>query len=380
MTTASLPTRTFDAVVDLARATADHGDEHRALAPALVDAAKAEGLFCLLLPESLGGLEAMPAEAVDVLERMAHADGAAGWCAFIGNATGFFGWLDPEVARPMLVDAPAVSAVSIFAPMGVAVPEGDGYRINGQWGFASGSGHSEWFQVGVMVMDGDRPAMRADGSPDWRFAYLPSSDVEILDTWDTIGLRGTGSNDVVVQGALIGPERLAMPMFDAPQAVDPVFQLGFWGLLPLLMAPFVLGVARRSLDELEVALAAENPRPGRATLKEDPQVHHELGRARASLVAARAGLDQATGQAWDAVLSGRPAGQVEHDGLGLAAQHANQVALDIVDVAYRFAPSGVIRHGDVIQRCFRDLHTSRKHIAFGLDGFRGPGRRALGLP
>jgi hypothetical protein len=145
------------------------------------------------------------------------------------------------------------------------------------------------------------------------------------------------------------------------------------------MTPFLLGVARRGLDELEEVLRNEPERPGRSPSRADPQVHYELARARGVLLAARAGLDEAVGGAWDTVLAGQQAGQVEHDRLALAMHHALGASLDAVDVAYRFGPSGVVRRGDPIQRCFRDLHTARKHIGFGLDGYRGTSRRALGL-
>jgi alkylation response protein AidB-like acyl-CoA dehydrogenase len=371
---------TIEAVCEAAREHAGHGEQHRSLAPEVVGAAKAAGLFCLGLPTSLGGLGGTPADCVDAVERVAHADGAAGWCAFIGNATSFYGWLDPEVARDQLAGAPGVAASSIFGPMGVAVPDGSGsFRVEGRWGFASGCLHSELVQVGVMVMDGEAPALRPDGNVDWRFAYLTADEVEVVDTWDTMGLRGTGSNDVVVSGVLVPQERFAMPMFDPPKVDDPIFRFGFWGLLPVLMTPFMLGVARRALDELEEVLRNEPERPGRARTGTDPQVHHELGRARAALSAAQAGLDDAVGTAWDSILGGRTAGQAEHDRLALAMHHGLATSLDAADVAYRFGPSGVVRHGDPIQRCFRDLHTARKHVAFGLDGYRGTSRRALGL-
>jgi hypothetical protein len=169
-----------------------------------------------------------------------------------------------------------------------------------------------------------------------------------------------------------------MPLFDPPKADDAIFRFGFWGLLPVLITPFLLGVARRAVDELECSLRNEPERPGRAHNATDPQVHFELSRARGALQAARAGLDDATGSAWDAVVAGGRSGQAEHDRLSLVMHHALGVSLDAVDVAYRFGPSAVVRHGDVIQRCFRDLHTGRKHVIFGLDGYRGVARRALG--
>lgn len=368
----------FDTVYDAARAHAAEGDEARELTPPVVAAAKDNGLFCMALPERFGGLGLTPVEIVDVIERLSHADGAAGWCGFIGNATAFFGWLEPDVIRAALTDAPHVAAASIFGPTGQARADGrGGYTVKGHWTFASGSGHCEWSQVGVMVMDGERPAMRPDGQPDWRFAYIRTDDLTIIDTWDTIGLRGTGSNDIVAEHIALPAEHLAMPMFDEPRADDEIFQYGFWGLLSVLMGPHPLGVARRALDELEVLLPARGGVNGRARPADDPQIHYEVGRARAAISSARAYLDDAAGGTWDVVLSGRATNHDDRQHLNLAMQNALTTALDVVEVAYRFAGTAALHRDSVIQRCFRDVHTARMHIAFGLEGFRAPARDTL---
>jgi alkylation response protein AidB-like acyl-CoA dehydrogenase len=385
MRTMSLDTEVSDVafgpVIAEARRGADEGEAGRTLGPGVVAAAKDSGLFCMALPRALGGLEVAPAGMVDVLERLAHADGAAGWCGFIGNATSLFGWLEPPVARELLAGAPRVASASVWAPWGRAVPDGrGGYVVDGRWTTASGCRHSEWAQLGVLVMDGDRPRSRPDGSPDWRFAYLPAGDLEVLDNWDTLGLQGTGSHDVVVRSVAVPAEHLAMPMLDEPTFDDPLFRLGFWGISSVLMSPFPLGVARRALDELEAFLPGRFVPPGAVPPAEDPQVHYELGRARAQLAAARAYLDDVTGRAWARATSGSPCDDGHHRDLGLAMQQAMTVGLQVVDTAYRFAGSAAIRRDNVIQRCFRDLHTGVKHIAYGLDGYRGAGRHALGLP
>ena len=140
----------------------------------LIARAKAVGLCRLALPASLGGLELDPLTFPSVAERLAEADGSAGWTIVIGNSTAFFAWLDPDVARDLLADDVAVASTSVFAPRGAAVPTGrDQLTITGRWPFNSVCDHAEWNQVGVMVMDGDRPRVRADGQPDWRFALSP---------------------------------------------------------------------------------------------------------------------------------------------------------------------------------------------------------------
>jgi indole-3-acetate monooxygenase len=107
-------------------------------------------------------------------------------------------------------------------------------------------------------------------------------------------------------------------------------------------------------------------------------VHYEIGRARARLSSARAYLDDATGRAWATVSTGDVGSEDDHRMLGLAMQNAMTTALDVVDVSYRFAGSAVVQRDSVIQRCFRDVHTARMHLGFSLEGYRGPGRNALG--
>jgi alkylation response protein AidB-like acyl-CoA dehydrogenase len=370
----------FNDVVEAARRAGAFGDEHRSLAPEVVEAAKGSGLFCMALPRQFGGLEHDPAGVVDVLERLAHADGAAGWCGLIGQATVFFGWLEPAIAKQFLDGASQVCAATVFAPTGQAIPNGDGsYTVEGRWTFASGCLHSELVQLGVLVMDRDRPARRGDGSPDWRFAYVRTSDVEIVDTWDPLGLRGTGSNDIMVRNLRVPVEHMGMPMLDPPKTDDFFYQLGFWGHTAVVLGPFPLGVARRALDELEALLPTRVPRGGQTPLAQDPQVHYEIGRCRGALGAARSFLDDMVGQVWDQICAGIPASDTDQQRLRLAMQHAMTVGLDAIDTAFRFAGTSVLSRQSALQRCFRDLHTARTHFAFGLEVFRKEGQSALGI-
>jgi alkylation response protein AidB-like acyl-CoA dehydrogenase len=298
----------------------------------------------------------------------------------IGQATAFFGWLDPAVAKELLDGAPNVCAATVFAPTGRAVPAGDdNFNIEGRWTFASGCLHSELVQLGVFVMDGHRPALRGDGSPDWRFAYVRTRDVEIVDTWDPLGLRGTGSNDIVVREMRVPVEHMGMPMLDPPKTDDGFYQLGFWGHTAVVLGPFPLGVARRAFDELEALLPTKVARGGQTPLVQDPQVQYEIGRCRGALGAARSFLDDAVGQAWNRICAGDPASDADQQRLRLAMQHAMTVSLETIDVAYRFAGTSVLGRQSPLQRCFRDLHTARTHFAFGLEVYRKTGRRALGV-
>src|SRR4051794_9645088 len=128
--------------------------------PDLVAEVRAAGLFRLLQPRALGGLELPPAEALAILTELCRADASNGWTTLIrvgGNA--FASWLDPAVARATLGDDADVTTAAVFAPTGRAEPVDGGFRVGGRWPFASGSSHAEWFFNGAFVFDGDTPRM-----------------------------------------------------------------------------------------------------------------------------------------------------------------------------------------------------------------------------
>ena len=188
------------------RARASEGEALRTMPPDLVQTAKSAGLFRLAMPRSLGGLELDPVAIVTTIEELCRADGSAGWTVLIGNSTAFFAWLDPGSAQAMLAGASDVVSTSMFAPLGRARRDAAEFVIDGRWPFNSGCLHAEWYQAAVMVMDGDRPALRPDGRPDMRFAFITRDQAEIIDTWHSMGLRGTGSHDIEVRGLRL-PDR-----------------------------------------------------------------------------------------------------------------------------------------------------------------------------
>jgi alkylation response protein AidB-like acyl-CoA dehydrogenase len=368
-------TAVLDAAAELAvdlRARADETDRLRTVPADLIARAKAAGLCRLALPASLGGLELDPLTFLSVAERLAEADGSAGWTIVIGNSTAFFAWLDPDVARDLLADDVAVASTSVFAPRGAAVPTGrDRLTITGRWPFNSGCDHAEWNQVGVMVMDGDRPRLRADGQPDWRFAFFPAGQGIRHDTWRALGLRGTASHDLELQGLEVHEHHTAAPFFDPPRHDGPLWRLGFVPLLGMLILGFPLGVARRALDEL-AALAPQKRRgPATVALADDAHVQYEAGRAEAALQSARAFAIDVVGAAWDEVLVGDQLSSAGAGRIALAVRQSMLAAKDAVDTAFTLVGASAVYDDHPLQRCFRDIHTAGQHLAFGPDGLKG---------
>src|SRR3954447_15176046 len=286
------------------RASADEGEASRTMPSHLVEATKGAGLFRMAMPAALGGLELDPITIVESIEAVSHADASAGWTTLVGNSTAFFAWLEPTVANDMLGGNSNVVSTSMFAPMGWARRDGGDLVIEGRWPFNSGCVHADWYQVAVVVMNDCQPEVRADGRADVRFAMFPSDGASIIDTWHSLGLRGTGSHDIEVHDLRIPIEHTAAPMLDDPTGSGPLSRLGFFPLLTVLMSGFPLGVARRALDEL--AQLASTKRRGTSTvpIADDSRVQYDIGGADAALLAARAFLVDVLGDAWMTVTTG----------------------------------------------------------------------------
>ena len=344
------------------------GERLRTMPPDLVARAKQAGLFRIGVPRSLGGLECDPVTVVEVIEEISRADGSAGWTVAIGNSVAFFAWLEPLVVTEMLGGDRDIVSTGVFAPMGRAVRDGGDFVLTGRWPFNSGCMHADWFQTGFFVMDGDRPAVRPDGNLDWRFAFYRREQAEIIDTWHTLGLRGTGSHDVAVHGLRIPESHTAMPFYDPPRHESALLALGFSEFTAAILSGIPLGIARRALDELE-AFAPTKRRPNReTTIAEDAHAQFQVGRAEGALLSARAFVIDSFGDAWDHVrTTGAPTPEQQGRML-LSMQQAMDASLRAVDVAYEFTGASAVFDDNPIGRCWRDLHTARQHVVFS--GYR----------
>ena len=181
------------------RATGDEMERMRRVPPHLAQAMKATGLFGMVLPRSWGAPELDPLTQIRIIEAIAIAEGSAGWCAMIGCDSGYItAFLEEDIAREMYSDIWVATAATATAT-GQATPVRGGYRINGRFPFASGCQHSEWAWVGCNVVDNGNQRLSLTGIPETRTCFVRLSECEILDTWFTTGLRGTGSHDLTIR-------------------------------------------------------------------------------------------------------------------------------------------------------------------------------------
>jgi alkylation response protein AidB-like acyl-CoA dehydrogenase len=329
----------------------------RCVPPDLARRLGAAGVFRMFVPSKLGGEPVDPLTAYAIVAELARADASTGWTSMILNTTFFSSWLEPEVARAILETEPWSGMAGMFAPIGRTEPAGDGMvRLTGRYPFNSGSPHASWFCQGAFVTG-------ASGAPEWRFLFLPKSDVEILDTWRVAGLRGTASHDVLVDGVLVPLERTASPIFDRAPHDDPHYRWSFFALLGSLMAGVPIGVARRSLDEF-FALAERKSRGGEGSLATEQVTQLAVAQCEGSVRAAARFVEDSIGAAWDTALGGDDISREQRLAIRLAASHAMRACLEVVDTVFALAGGGALFDDNPLQRCWRDLHAASSHIFF----------------
>lgn len=368
-----------DALAPELRARAAEGETNRTMPADLAAKVKHAGLFRLSLPASLGGWEADPITIFEVIEKLCYADGSAGWTALIGNNPMLMAWLDPAVAARMLNGNPDICVSAAFAPLGRAVPKVDGsFTVDGRWPCNSGCPHSEWFLGGVLVMDGDNPRIVPPGRPDWRFAWFPCTDGEIIDTWHAAGLKGTGSHDVAVLGITVPEELTCAPMFDPPRHDGPLYRLSFWNQISAHFSSFPAGVGRRALDEFVEAANRKHRRSSPNPIADDPVIQHRFAIIDGDLRAARAFFIEAMGEAWETVTRGDSCSLQQRARVMAATQALHRAAVAAVDALLPLAGASAIYADNPIQRCSRDLHAASQHLLVNAHVLTDIGQVALG--
>jgi alkylation response protein AidB-like acyl-CoA dehydrogenase len=327
------------------RASAVDGDRNRAVPEAVVDRLRELGVFRMVAPRAVGGLGLGPAELVRVSEELGHADGSTGWVAMIGAVTGIaLAYLQPEAAGEMLTD-PRFLITGVAAPIGTAEPVGAGYRVTGRWPFASGCRYATWL-VGGCRVTGEHPGVR--------MMILPAAEVRIHDdTWETAGLRGTGSHDIEADGVLVPAEH------SFSLTGPPVLGFPAMAMLSLGIGAVALGIARAAIDEFTALAAAKR-------IAATGQTVSSRGWARAALARAEglraSGLAYLLSQMDATAAAADPAGVAR---MRLAVATAAGNAAKAVDLMYEAAGGVSVYARSPLQRHLRDVHTATQHAMVG---------------
>jgi alkylation response protein AidB-like acyl-CoA dehydrogenase len=359
-------------IADLAGTLAQVTESGRSLAPELVARLRDTGLLRSGVPTVLGGAQATPAEILGSAETIARGDASAGWCVSIAATSSLLSAYLPADGAAEVFGAPQSVAAGVWAPGGLARPVDGGVVLSGRWSFCSGISHSDWMFAGCLLPTAGDPVLRV--------AAMPKSDLEVLDTWHTGGLRGTGSHDVVATDVFV-PDRRLMSVIDGPPTdADALYRFPLFGFFALSIGAAALGNARGSVDDL-IALAGTKKSLGSSrSLAERTTVQAAVAQAEAALRAARLLFQHSVGQAWQAAQRPEPVAEALRVGLRLAATHATRTSAEVTKTMYELAGGTAIYETSPLQRRFRDAHTATAHFQVGATSFEVPGRLLLGLP
>jgi alkylation response protein AidB-like acyl-CoA dehydrogenase len=247
----------------------------------------------------------------------------------------------------------------VAAPFGRAEAVEGGYRVTGRWGWASGSHHCDWLVGGAVVMQGAQPRMLREGVPETRLFVFRAADVTLHDTWQASGLCGTGSGDMEVKDVFVPAEHTFSLLMEKPRVARPLYAFPL-GLLALGIPAVALGIARRSIDELQALAHQKLLLPTRRTLATRPAVQEAVAEAEATWRSARAFLMEAAHAIYDTASRGEVS-VADRAELRLAMTHATRSAARVVDRMYEAAGGSAVFHSSPLQRCFRDVHVATQH-------------------
>jgi alkylation response protein AidB-like acyl-CoA dehydrogenase len=379
-------TRTLEAARELGpkiRAAADEIEQGRRLPMHLVRDMQRAGMFRMAMPRAWGGPELDFLTQMRVIEALSMADASAGWCTMIGVDGGYMtALIDQTVAREMYRDLDSVTAVT-FAPPGKAVKTKDGFLVNGRWPFGSGCQHATWLIGHFLVFDGDTLRVWPNGLPETRFGFLPAEECEILDTWTTNGLRGSGSHDWTVKDRFIPEERtfnLAAPTI---YRQGPLYALP--NLLIYKVSGVGLGIARGAIEDF-IAMASNKPMTFKspsaskaAMLRDESFVQCTLAQAEALVSSARGFVYEAFGDLWNTLAAGDPPSLKQRARGRLAMAHGSAACLQAVELLYKANGGSSVYAGNAFDRRLRDMQTANQHTVVSLKTWEVTGRVLLGL-
>jgi alkylation response protein AidB-like acyl-CoA dehydrogenase len=371
-------------VRDLAEQTtvATQDMEHQRHMPAALAQALAQtGMYRTLRPEAIGGLECDPALALRAFEAAGQINASLGWCSMIGATSGIYSaYLDPEVATQVYGTGNEVLTAGVFAPMGQAVVDGNDYVVTGHWKWASGSRNCQWLNGGCTVIEAGELRKLPNGTPEIRAMMFPAEDVELIDTWHTMGLCGTGSVDMKVQAVRVPRARSVSLMADRPRHEGALYVFPVFGLLAMGIAAVASGNARAALDDF-IAFAASGRTAGsRKPLADRGTAQAALAQAEAQYRSARAFLFDEVAQSWALAQRDRRI-PIEHRArLRLAATHMTRTAADVVRTVHELGGGAAIFSEHAQERRLRDAQTITAHMMTAPASYELVGRVLFGLP
>lgn len=341
------------------QARADEIAAGRRLPDDLVEELRLAGVFRMPMPRAWGGPEMTPADQTEVVEVLSTADPSTGWCVMIGSDAGFYSaFLDEAPGKELFGDLDTITA-GWLVPAGRAEVVDGGYRVTGRWSFGSSCLHADVMVGGCLVFDGGDPRVGANGLPSWRVAVAPAERWQILDTWHTTGLAGSGSNDYVTDDLFV-PDDHTFSLVEPPVRAGPLY--AFPGMFFANTAGVPLGLARRAVDETKAVADEKVLMPEMVAMRDVPRVRGNIARAEMMLGASRAFTYRTLDAVWARLQAhGRLDTALRVD-LALSRVHAFRTAREVAQLMVDTVGTQAVFATSPLDRLLRDAITMSQHI------------------
>lgn len=338
----------------------------------VVDLMRQAGVYRAMVARRFGGDELPPSDFLRLIETIAQADGSTGWVASFGFSAVYLSALPLATLERMYANGPdVVFAGGIFPPQ-KALPVDGGLQVSGRWSWGSGSTGADLIGVGIKV-EGGGPT---HGLP--RIAVMPADRVSIVPNWNVIGMKATGSHDMVVDRVVV-PEEWTFVRGGASSLDTPLYRYPTLALSAQVLAVVGLGVARAALDCLIDLAGGRTSITGAPTLADRAYVQTDIAKAEAALRSARAFFYETTDAAYAALVAGDEVSVEQSSLLRLASTNVARVAADVTQAVYRLSGTTGIAADHPIARHMHDAAVVPQH-AFLSDGtWLNAGKVLLGL-
>jgi indole-3-acetate monooxygenase len=361
---------------------ADEIERTRRIPEALLGRLHDSRLFRMLLPRSAGGDETEPAVYMAAIEELARHDASIAWNAFVANSSALIAaFLEPAVNQTIFADPRSTVAWGPPNASRVRAVEG-GYRLTGRWDFASGCRQARWMGAHGQVLEADGTLrLNRFGRPTVRTLLFPVSEARLIDTWHTIGLRGTASDAYSVDELFVS-EAFSTTREDPTLRRErgPLYAFTMQGLYATGVAAVAFGIARAMLSEFMALASRKTPR-NLGRLADNAVVQADVARAEARLGSARAYLIETLTAIYAQADDLAPIDIADRARVRLATTNAIQSAAEVADFAYKQAGVDAIFPGSSpFERRFRDMHTLSQQIQARTAHFEAVGQILLGVP
>ena len=367
-TITSLPERAQQ-IGELANQHADFADKQGQLADPVVEALHNHEMFGMWVPRSIpGGAELDPIASLETIANVAYGDPSAAWvmmAAALAVGTGAAYLEDDAVAELFGGKRMPVIAGQGTRP-GKAIAENGGFRLSGSWSFASGIKHGTHIHTLGLIEETGEP----------RIFVLPVEQVELIDNWDVLGLRGTGSIDYKIDNVYVPESYTHFAVTETPKRGGSLYTLGIVGFAAMCHSGWALGIGRRLLDEMAALVqqrgGVKGPQGG------SPSFQEGFAKAEGTYRAARAYVFEAWKDVWATLERKEPASVRQNTLIRSAMIHVTAASHEVAKFVYQTAGTTGLRAG-TIQRLFRDMHAGTQHIIASPPVYQAVGRELAGL-